>query len=95
MTLCPGTLVLRHSLYGDRSLVAFILKTGFQRDFMQPQTPVSIDVVFIGGGHTHAIVLRKLGMIRLPGGAADADYKPGGYALFGDVALPRIGALWL
>jgi selenide, water dikinase len=34
---------------------------------MQPQTPISTDVVFIGGGHTHAIVLRKLGMIRLPG----------------------------
>ena len=34
---------------------------------MQPETPISTDVVFIGGGHTHAIVLRKLGMVRLPG----------------------------
>jgi selenide,water dikinase len=34
---------------------------------MQPETPISTDVVLIGGGHTHAIVLRKLGMVRLPG----------------------------
>jgi selenide,water dikinase len=34
---------------------------------MQPETPISTDVVFVGGGHTHAIALRKLGMIRLPG----------------------------
>jgi len=34
---------------------------------MQSQTPISTDVVFIGGGHTHAIVLRKLGMVQLPG----------------------------
>ena len=34
---------------------------------MQPETPISTDVVLIGGGHTHAIVLRKLGMVNLPG----------------------------
>jgi selenide,water dikinase len=34
---------------------------------MQPETPISTDVVFVGGGHTHAIALRKLGMVRLPG----------------------------
>ncbi len=34
---------------------------------MQSTTPIARDLVFIGGGHTHAIVLRKLGMVRLPG----------------------------
>jgi selenide,water dikinase len=34
---------------------------------MQPQTPIATDVLLIGGGHTHALVLRKLGMVRLPG----------------------------
>jgi selenide,water dikinase len=34
---------------------------------MQPEIPIATDVVFVGGGHTHAIALRKLGMTPLPG----------------------------
>jgi selenide, water dikinase len=34
---------------------------------MQATPPITTDVVLVGGGHTHAIVLRKLGMVALPG----------------------------
>jgi selenide, water dikinase len=34
---------------------------------MQTAAPVTTDVVLIGGGHTHAVVLRQLGMLSLPG----------------------------
>ena len=34
---------------------------------MNPQIPLTRDVVLIGGGHTHALVLRKWGMSPLPG----------------------------
>ncbi|MGF1568449.1 MAG: selenide, water dikinase SelD [Nodosilinea sp.] len=34
---------------------------------MQVDPPISTDVVLVGGGHTHALVLRKLGMVRRPG----------------------------
>lgn len=34
---------------------------------MQPQIPLTRDVVLIGGGHTHALALRKWGMAPLPG----------------------------
>ena len=34
---------------------------------MNPQLPLTRDVVLIGGGHTHALVLRKWGMSPLPG----------------------------
>jgi len=34
---------------------------------MQPQPPLTRDIVLIGGGHTHALVLRKWGMAPLPG----------------------------
>ncbi|MBD2258544.1 selenide, water dikinase SelD [Pseudanabaena sp. FACHB-2040] len=34
---------------------------------MQATQPITTDVVLVGGGHTHAIVLRKLGMVALPG----------------------------
>ena len=34
---------------------------------MQGQTPLSRDLVLVGGGHTHALVLRSLGMRPVPG----------------------------
>ena len=34
---------------------------------MNPQIPLTRDVVLVGGGHTHALVLRKWGMSPLPG----------------------------
>ena len=34
---------------------------------MQTQTPLTRDLVLIGGGHTHALVLRRWGMAPLPG----------------------------
>lgn len=34
---------------------------------MQTAAPMTTDVVLIGGGHTHAVVLRQLGMLSLPG----------------------------
>lgn len=34
---------------------------------MLPPTPLSTDLVLLGGGHTHALVLRKWGMAPLPG----------------------------
>ena len=34
---------------------------------MQNDIPLTQDVVLIGGGHTHALVLRKWGMRPLPG----------------------------
>ena len=34
---------------------------------MQPQIPLTRDLVMIGGGHTHALVLRMWGMKPLPG----------------------------
>ncbi|MBD0334176.1 MAG: selenide, water dikinase SelD [Cyanobacteria bacterium Co-bin13] len=34
---------------------------------MQGSQPITTDVVLVGGGHTHAILLRKLGMVALPG----------------------------
>ena len=33
----------------------------------QPVTPISTDLVLLGGGHSHALVLRRLGMVDLPG----------------------------
>jgi selenide,water dikinase len=33
----------------------------------QPPTPIATDLVFLGGGHSHALVLRQLGMVELPG----------------------------
>ena len=33
----------------------------------QPPLPLTRDLVFVGGGHTHALVLRKWGMDPLPG----------------------------
>ncbi|MBE9066972.1 selenide, water dikinase SelD [Leptolyngbya cf. ectocarpi LEGE 11479] len=35
---------------------------------MQATTSIHTDVFFVGGGHTHAIVLRKIGMAGLPAG---------------------------
>ncbi|MEM7062992.1 MAG: selenide, water dikinase SelD [Cyanobacteria bacterium P01_B01_bin.77] len=35
---------------------------------MQATTSIHTDVFFVGGGHTHAIVLRKIGMTGLPAG---------------------------
>ncbi|WP_101068066.1 selenide, water dikinase SelD [Roseovarius salinarum] len=34
---------------------------------MDPQVPLTRDLVFIGGGHAHALVLRRWGMAPLPG----------------------------
>ncbi|HIK43557.1 MAG TPA: selenide, water dikinase SelD [Leptolyngbyaceae cyanobacterium M65_K2018_010] len=34
---------------------------------MQTAPPITTDVVLVGGGHTHALVLRRFGMLRLPG----------------------------
>lgn len=34
---------------------------------MQPTLPLTRDIVLVGGGHTHALVLRKWGMNPLPG----------------------------
>ena len=34
---------------------------------MQTQPPISTDVVLVGGGHTHALVLRRWGMAPIPG----------------------------
>lgn len=34
---------------------------------MQAEVPISTDVVLVGGGHTHALVLRQLAMVPLPG----------------------------
>lgn len=34
---------------------------------MQPQIPLTRDIVFVGGGHAHALVLRMWGMKPLPG----------------------------
>ena len=34
---------------------------------MQPQIPLTRDLVLIGGGHTHALVLLRWGMAPLPG----------------------------
>lgn len=36
-------------------------------DMMTPQIPLTRDLVLIGGGHTHALVLRKWAMSPLPG----------------------------
>lgn len=33
----------------------------------QPVTPITTDLVLLGGGHSHALVLRQLGMVELPG----------------------------
>lgn len=35
---------------------------------MQVETPIHTDLYLVGGGHTHAIVLRKIGMEGLPAG---------------------------
>ncbi|MEM8807549.1 MAG: selenide, water dikinase SelD [Cyanobacteria bacterium P01_G01_bin.38] len=35
---------------------------------MHPPTPIHTDLLLVGGGHTHAIVLRKIGMEGLPPG---------------------------
>jgi len=34
---------------------------------IDPRLPLTHDLVLIGGGHTHALVLRKWGMNKLPG----------------------------
>jgi selenide,water dikinase len=34
---------------------------------MHPQIPLTRDIVFIGGGHAHALVLRSWGMNPVPG----------------------------
>ncbi len=34
---------------------------------MQTQIPLTRDIVLIGGGHAHALVLRMWGMRRVPG----------------------------
>lgn len=34
---------------------------------MQTAQPITTDIVLVGGGHTHALALRKLGMVSLPG----------------------------
>ena len=34
---------------------------------MQAPLPFTTELVFVGGGHTHALVLRKWGMAPLPG----------------------------
>ena len=33
----------------------------------QPPSPITTDLVLLGGGHSHALVLRRLGMVTLPG----------------------------
>ncbi len=50
--------------------------------------PLTRDLVLIGGGHAHALVLRRWGMQPLPGARADADQPRAHGALYRHAARP-------
>ena len=60
---------------------------------MQPQIPLTRDLVLIGGGHTHALVLRRWGMRPLPGARLTVDRPRPDRGLYRDAAGPRSPAI--